>query len=402
MVTGRWFALFAVVALMGKPSFGFATTPIPGSHPSIPTPAKIEVGDFVFVMLRNDCVAEAGEVLMSRSEYIALNQSRMKTKIALEKELRDGHHSLDSGQARCNFRTLRSSPRIVGDLGQDVVRVRLPEFRLRYHTAFKNEAGLSYPISGLYQKGTSITPLWTVDWFDTDIFLTIDGRYLARVESFIESENDQVVYLYQDGKLFKSYELKYLVEDLDYDNWLRSTWIRSTEFDAATGELRIDTWDGLSHIIDIETGRLFSTKELEAKKYGATVFLLSGESAVLNEIHVCDGRMFHENIQTRGSLAEKYVYGLKSASKNGKAWIEAPMPFYKILQVLRSNEALVDGDIEESTWVLRILSDAIIAAYLIDETDHRFCGHTETGDSVVLSLSQVKEIRFHVDGMYPR
>lgn len=70
-----------------------------------------------------------------------------------------------------------------------------------------------YRASGLYPHG-SIVPIWTVDWHDVNVVVSGDGHHLARVSwSYDEELNHPAITFYEDGKEFKTWSMKDLVDN---------------------------------------------------------------------------------------------------------------------------------------------------------------------------------------------
>ena len=72
-----------------------------------------------------------------------------------------------------------------------------------------------YPHSGLYRNDGSLTPLWTVDWYDFGVEVSSDGHHLVRWGPWpvIGQYRTSAVSFYEDGKLMTDYAVNSLVDN---------------------------------------------------------------------------------------------------------------------------------------------------------------------------------------------
>src|SRR5262249_20361436 len=134
-----------------------------------------------------------------------------------------------------------------------------------------------YAKSGLYRKGDSKKPLWTVDWYASSnrekIFVASDGEHVLPVNDWPEyqsaiglksgmaerkiAEDDldqQVIGIYVKGKLRGSIKLKEVVDRVVGFTATGMLWIKTEAFDDAKLTYRVDTKDGKRIVVDLKTG----------------------------------------------------------------------------------------------------------------------------------------------------
>lgn len=77
-----------------------------------------------------------------------------------------------------------------------------------------SSAGLRYHSSGLYKNNGSNRPIWTVDWYASTVYVSSDGKHLAKMGEW-PSLNDKgipdtqqlAVAFYENGELVKHYPI---------------------------------------------------------------------------------------------------------------------------------------------------------------------------------------------------
>jgi len=67
-----------------------------------------------------------------------------------------------------------------------------------------------YKTSGLYPASGS-EPLWTVDWFSYQVFLSADGRSLVRTGPWASKDSDEALSFFSEGKLLRTYAVKDII-----------------------------------------------------------------------------------------------------------------------------------------------------------------------------------------------
>lgn len=70
-----------------------------------------------------------------------------------------------------------------------------------------------YKTSGLYSDNKS-EPLWTVDWFSYQVFLSSNGKYLVRTGPWATKGADEAISFFSDGKLIRSYDVSDIVRNI--------------------------------------------------------------------------------------------------------------------------------------------------------------------------------------------
>jgi HEAT repeats len=120
-----------------------------------------------------------------------------------------------------------------------------------------------YPRSGLYLKENPLEPLWTVDWYAHDVYVSSDGHHLVRMGPWPSSSDELAVAFYEDGKLFRQYRIDQLVADpLSLPHSVSHfEWKRDVSFDDAKGQLRITTHLDEKYVFDVSTGLIVEGRE---------------------------------------------------------------------------------------------------------------------------------------------
>ena len=118
------------------------------------------------------------------------------------------------------------------------------------------EAGGIYELSGLYRNDGSTIPLWTVDWYARETYLSNDGQFLVRVDSWPGDERQLAVAFYDRGKLLRQYAAADLVTrpaDLPRSvSHLR--WLATASLDSDAKAFRVTTLERQEHLFDVVSG----------------------------------------------------------------------------------------------------------------------------------------------------
>jgi hypothetical protein len=131
--------------------------------------------------------------------------------------------------------------------------VMLPQSRYaRKDEELRNQ----YPNSGLYRKGVPSAPLWTVEWFAHEVYISSDGRHLIRMGPWPSSSDELAVAFYEDGRLLCEYRIYQLVSDpLSLPHSVSHfEWKRGVSLDDAKNELHVTTQLNEEYIFDVTTG----------------------------------------------------------------------------------------------------------------------------------------------------
>ena len=158
-----------------------------------------------------------------------------------------------------------SYQRVVGD--GKYVFVMLYE-----HSApLMSSPGKQYPSSGMYLADGSNVPIWTVDWYELDVFVSSDGEHLVRIGPWPllaggESDPSKLttnlqqlaVAFYERGKLLKKYAIADLIKNTDrlQQSLSHFQWQKDIFFDETLDKLTIVTLDDQKYIFDVKTGDL--------------------------------------------------------------------------------------------------------------------------------------------------
>lgn len=120
-----------------------------------------------------------------------------------------------------------------------------------------------YAQSGLYENDGSTTPLWTVDWYASDVEVSSDGQHLVRYGPWpVKGDYTELALaFYKNGKELSSYSVGQLVMN---PSRLPHTvshywWLSYPMFDEEAGRFSVETKNGEKHKFDVATGRIISS-----------------------------------------------------------------------------------------------------------------------------------------------
>jgi hypothetical protein len=139
---------------------------------------------------------------------------------------------------------------------------------------------MKYPKSGLYKNDHSNIPLWTVDWYSFEVYISANGKDLIRMgpwprswEKKLSAEEGALkqpaVAFYENGKLLKGYSIKDLIRSPDMlpRSVSHFRWAKDVLFDDRKDELKIITHDGQELLFDIKSGNITQKKQQKAGTY---------------------------------------------------------------------------------------------------------------------------------------
>lgn len=124
-----------------------------------------------------------------------------------------------------------------------------------------------YSKSGLYENDGSVTPIWTVDWYQYEglIFITDDGDHIASLGPWATLSNSDkmdlnqlAISFYNKGSLVKQYYISDLVKNTS--NISRSAshfeWRDNVEFDSNASTFTVTTKDKNEYVFDVKNGNI--------------------------------------------------------------------------------------------------------------------------------------------------
>jgi hypothetical protein len=117
-----------------------------------------------------------------------------------------------------------------------------------------------YNTSGLYTKGESLEPLWTVDWYSFRVTISSDGKYLIRWGDWpVVSDYDALAFaFYENGQEIKRYIVKDLVASpsLLPETVSHYEWEENSSFDDEQKILWVMTLNKEEYTFDVTTGKI--------------------------------------------------------------------------------------------------------------------------------------------------
>ncbi len=127
-----------------------------------------------------------------------------------------------------------------------------------WYVARIREIRRTYPASGMYRNDGSTSPLWTVDWYASQVEVASDGMHLVRPGPAAMRPTDEAVAFFANGQLVRAYRVADLV-DLP---WVlpRSVshllWQADARFDETSMRYTIRTNHGEQIVFDVTTGTM--------------------------------------------------------------------------------------------------------------------------------------------------
>jgi hypothetical protein len=120
----------------------------------------------------------------------------------------------------------------------------------------------TYKVSGLYPNDGSTTPLWTIDWFATDIFVASDGIHLIRRGGPSSLSGSDAVTFFARGQQLKLYRIVDLIPNFDAlpASTTTARWLAEDHFDDAALRYTVWTNQGREYVFDVSTGEIISSR----------------------------------------------------------------------------------------------------------------------------------------------
>jgi hypothetical protein len=136
---------------------------------------------------------------------------------------------------------------------------------------FNENIRSKYIQSGLYRKGDSLAPIWSVDWYSYEFQneLSSDGKYLVEWDllSYMYSDYDSnALTIFVNGQQIK----KYAINEFVTFPFLISNpaeWKENSFFDKEKNSLWIKTSNGEEYTIDLTTGEIVKGINPKTKKF---------------------------------------------------------------------------------------------------------------------------------------
>lgn len=130
----------------------------------------------------------------------------------------------------------------------------------------RNPQGVAYPHSGLYPSTGSTAPLWTVDWYSLEVYVSADGQHLARVEGRAPVRGGRpeagalALAFYERGQPLKAYALRDVIQASGALPVREGAarWAASATLVEARGVLRVKTVAGERFEFSMTTGEQLS------------------------------------------------------------------------------------------------------------------------------------------------
>jgi hypothetical protein len=150
--------------------------------------------------------------------------------------------------------------KLVTGNGNYVFVMLVPSRLIQSLTWLNRELRNKYPSSGLYLNDGSNTPLWTVDWYAINTYISSDGKHLIRMGPWPVKGNYSEVALsfYENGEEIKNYEVKDLVATPETlpESTSHYGWLEESFFDDKVGRMYIKTVNQEKYVFDVTTGEI--------------------------------------------------------------------------------------------------------------------------------------------------
>ena len=147
----------------------------------------------------------------------------------------------------------------------------------------------TYTESGLYLNDGSTTPLWTIDWYASEVMVSSDGHSLVRWGPWpsIDNYGELAVAFYTDGKQIQYYQVDDLVavpqtlpESVSHYQWRK--YDKPAAFDDQRHELSLATLNGEHYVFDVRSGDIVR-KEVVAVPTPTAITAPPEAAPVLNQ-----------------------------------------------------------------------------------------------------------------------
>ncbi len=275
--------LALTVALLGVTLFGSSAA----DQPAPRKPYTVTVGEadeFLFVMLPGRCETVDEQLELSAEEYEALKAEEERTRTTKY----DLSHPCKG----------RRGPLRVFGIGHGERRWRVHVLRTTWtpYEHIESASGEPYPASGLYRNDGSATPLWTVEWYAHQVFLSRNGRHLVRMGPWARILDDLAVGFYTDGVPTHTYRIRKLLSDQEAVVHTASHffWRRSLEFDETRDQLFLETISGDQYVFDADGGQIAESKKSRVRDIHATVIVSDQSSVPLTKVRSCGPFIFNK------------------------------------------------------------------------------------------------------------
>lgn len=378
--------------------FGFAM-PVSADSPASEEPYTKTIGDdekYLFVMLPGRCMPVDSEgIEMTKDEWQRFYEQRNQPT-----QDNDSQQPYWRGDP-CAFYGSRG----FGGFNSNRSRsVKIRSYEWQITKSLPAGDGKQYPAPGLYRNDGSIEPLWTVDWYAHQVYLSDDGVHLVRMGPWASSLNDLAVAFYTRGKLIKDYTIESLLSDPTAIMRTVShfMWKNNVVFDAATHQLTIETLSKDKHIFDITTGSLISSKTLKTLNVHAIITASGQQRSSLSHLHNCmdsflgnllfkdqDHRRFNNGtLDVPTIIVTPHMENSQTESEDGvsslKMW---SIPLNQIRSIHKISYSNDDSYLFTITFV-----SGITEKFQLNDGFMSFCGKDENGADVSFQLKDIDSV----------
>jgi len=398
---------------------------------------RVDAGDNVFVMMSHRCVNEPVEIVISRQTFD--HMSRANTELAQNDA--DTALAVESNAPAdsCLRKTLSASPEIIEEL-DGAVRVRIAQYESEYSGDVFNESGQPYPASGLYRSGgyPAHRPLWTVDWYATEVILLYGGKYLVRRGPWTNSYDELALAFYEDGRFKRQYPIAELVREPDrLPRWSSHfAWIQETR-PIGGSFFMVSTFNRELYVFALSTGDIVArsvadnlkqytvtlSARIQSEPQGTVPTLTSGRSreritdtVKLFDFRTCGGMMTERLRESKGAQVSRHFFGMDPAHVEwgeiqgnvyprnyappaGESYVSIPFDDIEEIrpaptghfQITPMNQAMFTWD--GRPWVVTRKNGEKVAL-IIDGRYLFYCARTLDGAPVVLTQRQLESVVF--------
>jgi|GEM_PF-3224971 hypothetical protein len=180
-------------------------------------------------------------------------------------------------------------------------------FWLTIKAADMRSRRVEFTRSGMYRNDGSGVPLWTVNWYASNVYIASDGVHLIRMGGPAENMRSEAVAYYANGKLLKTFVVddfvdfsRFLPKSLKSDQGLN--WLESEKLEEPTRSHILRTNDGNRFVIDYQTGQITSS----SRPYRFGVRLALGIAIVFVAVWVAKlSRQYWKHREDMKALQEK-------------------------------------------------------------------------------------------------
>jgi hypothetical protein len=256
-----------------------------------------------------------------------------------------------------------------------------------------NDAGESYPESGLYPSQGSVVPIWTLNWYADNVRLSKDGRYLIRIGPWPSTYDDLAVAFYDEGVLLHAYAIKDLIREPEKlpSSVSHFQWAYEMQFDEDKNIMHLSTFGNEIYEFDVTTGMLAKSSFKVLPVFTVDAVSQSGEHYTLSDFQSARGSYVSINNEGLGESPRQYIFGWETIEPDrgdGKSTIrEFRFPYSDIARITRTE----DSNNDALYWRIRFRSgDAhVIQVWELGDPTYRFTGKTSSGETVDLSVQDI-------------